>query len=741
MIPNHKKHPRRPVHLLVALLAWVSATSHGVAAGKSAEPKEFCQTWPQNRLLIDGDLSSRSFLLQGSGAFEPMPSFNASGREIVHRTHTMSLDSIDGLSLFHGKPPMCCLIGRDPERTKAFKIPVFFVGRVGEQRDDLIKDAEKVLFGHSEELDAGTDFADIAFHLRKGGSKFTQIRPFFRCGLPALLVCEGSCPEDGGVALALVSWVAQGKKLEIKRESAPVKIEPPSPSPAADTRYSYSSPTPAQPAPQPQAEPEVKKPEREVLTSPAMPASPPVPLQPAPPQPAAPPAKPQRRLLLTFEKGNGAALSAAEALQAEGGLTIEGVQLQATSDGLAVDMPEDAFQRASDPANLTKMFRQHRILSAKPQGERILLTVEPLYIRADDLSIKIQDANQDAFKNCAVALDVDQQRRLGSGWAKMAPEANALIFSYFTGEAIYKLELPSNIAENELLISTDAPGSAARISNSAPRCGLEAKPLVTAEELRTLVITRSLRESGPILIALVTTDSAFASTVGNGAESYWLSALDLVNSVSKGTWEKKILARAQGPGVTAATAIIGEASGAADLNDPAGERGRRAELLAEGSRTKLGARAIIQFEPIERFHLDVVLQTIRTKAGILAPQSAQQEALLLISGSVRKTGSDFCRRAIRGEVSGALRPQWLKQARRALILEVWSETAVEALQKDQRAEPVEGAPSGVYRCKIGGADGDKVKLYGIGLSTLLDNAAREAAFSYLTAEAQGFLKP
>ncbi len=149
MIQRHKKQAHAPSLILIALIAWISAFSDGFAAGKSAKPKEFCDSWPQTQLQIDGDLSSRFFQLQGSGAFEPMPSFNANGREIVHRTHTMSLDSIDGLSLYYGKPPMCCLIGRDPEQTKPFKIPVFFVGRVGELRDDLIKDAEKVLFAPS----------------------------------------------------------------------------------------------------------------------------------------------------------------------------------------------------------------------------------------------------------------------------------------------------------------------------------------------------------------------------------------------------------------------------------------------------------------------------------------------------------------------------------------------------------------------------------------------------------------
>jgi hypothetical protein len=165
--------------------------------------------------------------------------------------------------------------------------------------------------------------------------------------------------------------------------------------------------------------------------------------------------------------------------------------------------------------------------------------------------------------------------------------------------------------------------------------------------------------------------------------------------------------------------------------------------LSEGSRTKPGPLSIIQFKPIERFHLDVVLKALREKAEISPAQSARQEALLLISGSIRMTGSDFCRRAVRGEMGSTQKPQWLKQARRALILEVWSETAIAALQKEQRAEPVEGegAPSGLFRCKIGGEDGDKIKLYGIGLPALLDNGARMAAFSYLTAQARTFLKP
>ncbi len=85
------------------------------------------------------------------------------------------------------------MLARD-ERSAAMEIPVFFVGRQGESIEELKDNAERLVFDPSAPLDIGTDFSQTSFHLKRGGSRFGEIRPFFLCGSAGLLVCEESCP-------------------------------------------------------------------------------------------------------------------------------------------------------------------------------------------------------------------------------------------------------------------------------------------------------------------------------------------------------------------------------------------------------------------------------------------------------------------------------------------------------------------------------------------------------------------
>ena len=69
--------------------------------------------------------------------------------------------------------------------------------------------------------------------------------------------------------------------------------------------------------------------------------------------------------------------------------------------------------------------------------------------------------------------------------------------------------------KNALLIDTAEAGDAARLFSAGPGCQLEGRPNVTAEELRSGPVARSVHRalSGQALIALVSTDSDFAGLV------------------------------------------------------------------------------------------------------------------------------------------------------------------------------------------------------------------------------------
>ena len=79
----------------------------------------------------------------------------------------------------------------------SLRIPVFFVGRPDKSLEELRDNANNLVFDPSASLDVGSDFSQVTFRLRRGGSHFDVIHPFFTCGLAGILVCEVSCPGSG----------------------------------------------------------------------------------------------------------------------------------------------------------------------------------------------------------------------------------------------------------------------------------------------------------------------------------------------------------------------------------------------------------------------------------------------------------------------------------------------------------------------------------------------------------------
>ncbi|HZV20136.1 MAG TPA: hypothetical protein VE986_01170 [Hyphomicrobiales bacterium] len=664
-----------------------------------------CSRWRQDRLLIGEALQSHRFVPEPAGELQLLAEFpSQSELRVFHRTFVLALDAGEPISLFYGNGGRTCFVDRDEERKRPLLFPVFFLGQRGEPVEILRANAESVAFAPSASLDQGMSFSDVSFRLRRGGSRFNEIRPFFRCGLPGLLICESACPADSDVfGAALVALTLERK---FARGAAPAEAE--------------EKPGTGQAPPQP----------------------PPAKTNEPVPQQTTSSAAQTHRLVLSFQRKSGARLPARDVLAAEENIVAEGVPFSVSRGSLTADLEETDFKTAGNPDYLKKLFRRHEVLAVKQEGDDFLLTVEPLYLRATDLVVKILDAAQEPVRHCNIALDVSADRRLGKGWSKVDPQerVRGLIFTQ-TGGA-YKLEPPGNIQENELLISTAEPGTAARLSNVAPRCELEPRPLVSAEELRTGEITRSVIKSAPILIALISSDSKFADTLTPPAvDGFWNEALKLIGGASGAySWAQAILARAQAPGADENTTILQTARNGSLANEA--ERDRIVAQMKDGSEPYgSGPRIFLKIRPIERFHLGIALRLIRHDAQIEPATTVGEETLLLIFGSVKSDGSYFCLHPVRRDAALWARPQWLKQARKVFALEVWDNGAVEAMRKLSRVQPAENAPEGVFQCEVPEAGSGRIALYGITPQTLESEEARTAAFAFLAAKATAFLKP
>ncbi len=837
---------------LLALVACVTTFTPRTAAARGGS-EDACVRWTQRQLVIGNDLQARRFVLEPAGSLEAMPVFRvAGGRSIFHRPFKLSLDAFAGrLSIFQSSAPRTCVLARDQSSTP-LEIPVFFVGQAGESLEDLDENSKRLVFDPSASLDAGSAFSEVTFHLKSGGSRFDEIRPFFLCGLAGLLVCEQSCPEDSDtLAASLVNEIVRGESFPPSgreeanappgRRSGPpptlptlkprplprftqAPASPPEPlepapmpprmrssenaAPPEKVEICPTCPPPAQPAPQkpegapssappaqppataplrpkvealppaaqtqpsknetlpPKVESPPSQPSESVTPPPKTEAAPPPASQAQPPENAAPPAKapqaepapqpkapeaappsappppPVQHVVLAFERKNGQAIPAADVIQAEGSLSVEGVRLQAATEGLTADLPADAAKKLGDNAYLKKLLRRYQLVTVRREPDRLVLVVEPLYVPVEDLKIEIHDAAGEPVRGCELALDVSADRRLGDGWSKLGEKERLHGLEFAETDSQYGLNLPTDIEPDELLIGTAEPGNAARLSSTGSGCRLEDRPWVTAEELHSGKIVRSLKGAGQTLIAVFSTDSTFAGSVGGGAaaDGFWSDALRLVNVVSTAAWEKKVLARAQAPGVSPETGKLQvEAQGGALAGD--GNRGAVLKALGKGSQIPDGPYSIFQVQPIDRYLLDIALKLIREDASIAPRYSVKQEALILVTGSVKDTGSYFCQHSVRRDKSPWSSPQWVRHARKIFALEVWTQGAADDMQKASRIKPAQNAPEGVYSCNIQGPEGDKISLYGIVPKVISDSNARARVFSYLTGQANSFLKP
>ncbi len=698
--------PLRPIgHLLLrALLIASAALLPRNAFCADRNPPGICRIWPQNRLIIDG-LQSRRFMLEAASEAEPALSpLVVNGRKIYHRAFSLSLDVAEPIALFQDSPGKACSVARDNEKNAPLWIPVFFVGRAWQSADELKADAQRTAFAPSERLANGENFAEIQFYLRKGSWSFSDIRPFFACGKPGLMLCEGYCPGDSAaLAESLIDSVV---------------ADAASPLPEVISRSTEPSP-PILPAP---------------------PAAVPAPPPPAPGAPHATiPLRPLKRLVLALERKTGSAIAPADVLEAEGSIRIEGAEVKAADGTLIADLPEDIFARANTAEALRRLFRYHQISTVTIEASRSVLTAEPLFIRAADIAVTIADAAGKPAGGCNLALDVAPDRKIGRGWANAAAPQRTRGLKLWEEASGYALRLPAGVGKNELLIATAEAGAAARILNAGPGCELEARPLVSAEELRSGTISRLSVEQRPILIALVSTDSDFSKSLdAPSIDGFWSGALDLAGSVSEGPWQRKLLARAQFPGPSPETGILEDLTG----GKLAGVSTREALIkkLIAGSHRAPGPLAIIGSEPIKRFHFDPALEPIRADAGLDRGVREGQEALLFISGGIDPSGSYFCRFPAYGEPAPWARLQWTKRVRRVFVLEAWSDIAAKALQDISRAQPAEGAPPGIYSCNFSGSDGVKILLYGV-VPSALAAGTRGSAFGYLTARANSHLRP
>ena len=103
--------------------------------------------------------------------------------------------------------------------------------------------------------------------------------------------------------------------------------------------------------------------------------------------------------------------------------------MQAASEGLTADLPAEAAKKARDAAYLKKLLRRYQLVTVRQDPDRLVLVVEPLYVRAEDLKIEIHDAAGEPVRGCELALDVSADRRLAVGWGKLGEKDGFMALS------------------------------------------------------------------------------------------------------------------------------------------------------------------------------------------------------------------------------------------------------------------------------------------------------------------------
>ena len=122
------------------------------------------------------------------------------------------------------------------------------------------------------------------------------------------------------------------------------------------------------------------------------------------------------------------------------------------AEGLAADLPDDAFQKANAPEYLRGLFElvydprgSRRLRPLNEEPARIILTVQPLYVRAEDLTIAIQDLAGQAGPWLRSGVEVDKDRRIGPGWKKLAENDRGRGLEFSETVVVYELNLPSGL--------------------------------------------------------------------------------------------------------------------------------------------------------------------------------------------------------------------------------------------------------------------------------------------------------
>jgi len=713
MTPGSFSYAHRMIAMLAALAALAVAQGDAFAHGAGG----VCERWPEDRLII-GDLEGRRFDLQASGPIDEAPRFDVTEeRTVLHRSFRLFVDAAEPIALFRSPSPKTLIFARDRERREPLIVPVFFVGRRLQSHADLLSDTELAAFAPSGRLHDGQEFSAIQFHLRSGGSRFSDIRPFLACGLAGLLLCEGTCPGDSAVlASSLVTWKLSGARAETGA--------------AEGTRFfpvhegCAQAPSPALGACDPFAAPVAPfaKDWRGDETS-----------------AQAAPVKPLPRIHFNFESPSGTAIPVQDVLAAEGKISVDGIFLEEMAEELGAALPKEAVRKLKSLEAASRLFPHYQVSKLRQEGSRTVLVMEPLFVRAAGLRLAIADGAGHPVSGCRLALQAEPSRQVGEGWTERTEElAQGITFRERDGA--YQAVLPAGVAENGLLISIAPQGKVARLVSESEACALEAKPDVTADEVKSGLIRRSLRTTGAVLIALFSTDGDLSRTADLGAvRGFWSSALDLAGAISDARWERKLLARAQSFGPVPETRLLQRVDGEAKLAEGETRKSMLTDLV-EGSKDHAPLRAILNGKPLERFHLDLALEPLRGDAGLDPFESKKQESLLLITGGGGLRGSYFCREPLPGGESLWSAPAWLDQTRKLFAVEVWAGGEAESLQREGHAAAVIGAPEGVYRCIGRGSEDAAIELYGLAPATLA-SPVREATFAYLTAKAKTFLRP
>jgi hypothetical protein len=247
--------PARRIVCLAMLLAVAVALLPGAVLAYNGAT--CAAKWPQDRLAISPNLKTRHFVLEPLDDVQQLPPFLEPGaRRIFLRAFSLSLDAAEPIGIYRTSTRRTCVVARDDGHARPIRVPVFFIGRDGQPAPELKEDAERTAFARTSSLTDVEDFTGVRFHLRKGGWSFPYIEPFFACGLPGLMLCEGSCPTDlTPLAQSLLDWVLKGETWPMEApdvgEPAP-KAKPGQPAeavpfPRGSSRRQEIAPSPAAP--------------------------------------------------------------------------------------------------------------------------------------------------------------------------------------------------------------------------------------------------------------------------------------------------------------------------------------------------------------------------------------------------------------------------------------------------------------------------------------------------------------